>query len=433
MTAVFGFATVIISVVFILRRIMGPIPAFILVPAVISLTAGYGWQTGDFILKGMRAVAPIGIMFIFATLFFGVIISAGTLRPIVRFIFHAVGHDPVRICIGTGILALLAEMSASGVVTVMVVIPAMLPLFDGLGMRRTTLATVLSLSAGFQCTQPWGSTAQRCMVALNLTSHELWVPIIIPLAVGLLSIFCIDCYLGHCERKRIGLARLAEPIQLKPTVDEIKMAEYERPKLAKFNMLLVVVTIGVLISGMVHAAVVFMISLAIALVVNYPRVTEQKFMLAYHSHSALTMAGIVFATGSLVGVMNCTGMIQAMAEALVMIIPAVLGPHMAVIVGIFAMPATLLFDPSSFYFGVLPVLAEAGTTYGIMPVEMARAAFFGQMNMGFPVSPLTGTTFMLVAMAKLDLAEHQRRTIPWAFAVTIIMLVTALVCGVVPA
>ena len=68
-----------------------------------------------------------------------------------------------------------------------------------------------------------------------------------------------------------------------------------------------------------------------------------------------------------------------------------------------------------------------------MPVEMARAAFFGQMNMGFPVSPLTGTTFMLVAMAKLDLAEHQRRTIPWAFAVTIIMLVTALVCGVVPA
>ena len=79
MTAVFGFATVIISVVFILRRIMGPIPAFILVPAVISLTAGYGWQTGDFILKGMRAVAPIGIMFIFATLFFCVIINSAAL------------------------------------------------------------------------------------------------------------------------------------------------------------------------------------------------------------------------------------------------------------------------------------------------------------------------------------------------------------------
>ncbi|MCH4178496.1 MAG: citrate:proton symporter [Megasphaera sp.] len=432
MIAGIGFITVLLSVFLILKHYMSPVPTFILIPAIASVAAGYGWQTGEFILHGMKSVAPIGIMFIFATLFFGIIISAGTLAPIIHFIFRLAGHDPIKICLGTALLAMLAETSTSGVVAVMIVVPAMMPLFDGLGMRRTTMATVLSLGAGLICTQPWGSTAQRCMLALNLTPADLWLPILLPLGVGMICVFLTAAYLGWQEKKRIGPVQLAKKInRRKPTAEEQYMEQYKRPKLAVFNVLLVLFTIAILIIGLVPTPVVFMAAMAIALITNYPNVEAQKFILGYHAKNALVMSSIVFATGSLVGIMNDTGMITAMAQAIVYIIPDSLGTHIALFAGLLGLPASLLFDPSSFYFGVLPVLAQAGAAYGVAPVEVARAAFFGQMNMGFPISPLTGTTFLLMATTRIDLAEHQKKTFPWAFGITIIMLVTAIAIGAI--
>jgi CitMHS family citrate-Mg2+:H+ or citrate-Ca2+:H+ symporter len=49
---------------------------------------------------------------------------------------------------------------------------------------------------------------------------------------------------------------------------------------------------------------------------------------------------------------------------------------------------------------------------------------------GFPVSPLTPATFLLVGLAGVDLADHQRRTIPYAFAITVLMTLAALATGV---
>ena len=60
---------------------------------------------------------------------------------------------------------------------------------------------------------------------------------------------------------------------------------------------------------------------------------------------------------------------------------------------------------------------------------MGRAAILGQMTTGFPVSPLTASTFLLVGLSGVDFGEHQKKTIPMAFIVTIVMLVVAVVTG----
>ena len=62
-------------------------------------------------------------------------------------------------------------------------------------------------------------------------------------------------------------------------------------------------------------------------------------------------------------------------------------------------------------------------------VNVGQAAILGQMTTGFPVSPLTAATFLLVGLAGVDLGEHQKKTIPLAFLVTIIMLVVGVITG----
>jgi CitMHS family citrate-Mg2+:H+ or citrate-Ca2+:H+ symporter len=96
------------------------------------------------------------------------------------------------------------------------------------------------------------------------------------------------------------------------------------------------------------------------------------------------------------------------------------------------MPLSLVFDPDSFYFGVLPVLAEAGNTLGVPQVQLAQAALLGQMTTGFAVSPLTPATFLLVGLVGIDLGEHQRFTIPYLLATTVFMTCVAALIGLFP-
>jgi CitMHS family citrate-Mg2+:H+ or citrate-Ca2+:H+ symporter len=66
---------------------------------------------------------------------------------------------------------------------------------------------------------------------------------------------------------------------------------------------------------------------------------------------------------------------------------------------------------------------------GVDPAMVARGAIAGQMTTGFPLSPLTASTFILIGMAKVELGKHQKFTFLWAWGTTIVMTVAALVTG----
>ena len=207
------------------------------------------------------------------------------------------------------------------------------------------------------------------------------------------------------------------------------MKQLKRPHLFIFNIALIIIAVVVLIKSILPPAAVFMIATAIALLVNYPDKKMQSERVDAHAKSALMMASMLFAAGSFIGIMQNSGMLTAMAEAIVKIIPASVGQLMPVLVGIISMPASLLFDPDSYYYGVMPVLASAVEQMGVNPIMIARASIIGQMTTGFPVSPLTGATFLLTGLSGIDLGEHQKHTIPFAFMTTIVMLIVAVIVG----
>ena len=454
MLAILGFLTVIIMLVLIMTKKASPLVALIVVPVVTGIIAcGFivtdpeaapgvvdfvanfkslgGMITGS---KGIGSVAATGVMFIFSILFFGILTDAGTFRPIIKGILNMVGTDPVKIGIGTALLAAIVHLDGSGAVTFLICVPALLPLYDALGMRRTTLATIVALSAGTMNVLPWGGPTIRAHTALatmegtEATVTEFFMPVLPAVLVGLVCVFVIAAFLGAQEKKRIGSVALAAVGHTEQELTEEQKALL-RPHLFWINIILIIAAIVSLLFSGFAPAVVFMAFYVLATIINYPKVSESKARVDAHAKEALMMCSVLFAAGCFTGIMQGTGMITEMADALISVIPNSLGKFFPLIVGIIGMPASLLFDPDSFYYGVLPVLAETAQGFGIVGADVGRAAILGQMTIGFPCSPLTASTFLLVGLSGVDLGEHQKHTIPLAWLVSLIMVAVAVITG----
>lgn len=427
MLAWLGLLTIVALLILVMTKKMSAVAALIIVPLLTALLAGFTNEIVGFITEGLKSIATTGVMFIFAILFFGILTDAGTFKPLIRKLIKFAGNDPAKVAIATALLAMVVHLDGSGAVTFLVTIPALLPLYDTLKMKRTTLATIAALSAGTMNILPWGGPTIRAASALEVEVTALFNPILFPVLGGLLMVILISYILGRRERKPItdmGITTTSIPS------DDVASA-LERPKLYYLNILMILMAIAALISGFAPPHIIFMVAFSIALIINYPNPKQQGDRINAHAKAALLMASILFAAGFFIGILKGSGMIEAMAEGAVTFIPDSVGSHLAVITGLVAMPASLLFDPDSFYFGILPLLSSTAAHYGVESIEVGRAAIMGQMTTGFPVSPLTGSTYLLIGLTGVELGEHQKKTIPLAFLVTLVILILSLFVGAI--
>lgn len=433
MLALIGVLTIATLLFFIMSKRMSPLVALIVIPVIGALAAGCGTDTAKYVVEGITKLAPMAAMFVFAIAFFGVVTDAGMFDPIVRGILRFVGTNPVKIIIGTGLLALIAHLDGNGAVTFLITVPTMLPLFNRLGMDKRILLGIVALSAGVNFL-PWTGPMIRASAALNVTTHDLFIPLIPAQLAGLTFMVIMGWFWGKREEKRLGAAHFAAAVgdfsHHKELTEQEKVLR--RPHLFWVNIALVIAVIGTMVFTRISPTVAFMIALTLALMINYPNVEMQKERINAHAKAALMMASILFAAGAFTGIMGGAGMLKAMSHAAVEFMPEALASHIPFIVGLISMPLSLIFDPDSYYFGIMPVVAHTVDIMGIPAIQVAQASVLGQMTTGFPVSPLTPATFLLVSLAGVDLADHQKFSIPVLWAASVIMTFAAALTGVFP-
>lgn len=428
MLALWGFLTIAIFLYLILSKRVSVIVALILVPVIFGLFTTDVKSLGDMILEGVSGVAPTGIMLSFAILYFGLMSKAGLFDPVISRVLKLVKGDPLKIVLGTAFIGMLTHLDGSGASTFLITIPALLPLYEQLGMSRLVLAGVVALSAGTMNMVPWGGPTARAASALGVGTTELFNPLIPAMLVGLVWVLFVSYILGKREQRRLGIQQFENDVNQKLSKEDIQA---RRPKLFWLNVALTILTLIALVKVWLPLPIVFMIAFAIALIINYPNPKDQQERITEQATGMITVVTIIFAAGIFTGVLTGTGMIEAMAKALVNIIPESTGSFMALFVAVTGMPLSLVFTPDAYYFGVLPILSETAAAYNIAPVNIGRAAILGQMTTGFPLSPLTASTFLLIGLARVELSDHQKFIFFWAFGTTMIMTVIAFLTGAI--
>ncbi|MFF7764607.1 CitMHS family transporter [Streptomyces griseorubiginosus] len=474
MLTILGFAMIATFLVLIMMKKMSPIAALVLIPALFCVFVGKGAKLGDYVIDGVTSLAPTAAMLMFAIVYFGVMIDVGLFDPVVRGILKFCKADPMRIVVGTAVLAAIVSLDGDGSTTFMITVSAMYPLYKRLKMSLVVMTGVAAMANGVMNTLPWGGPTARAATALKVDASDIFVPMIPALAVGLLGVFVLSYVLGVRERKRLGVLTLGdvlveEKVEEKETesvlvgagsggsgtikstaatggsgsgtdaddeADEQKRFQVLdpnrptlRPKLYWFNALLTVALLTCMIMEWLPIPVLFLLGAALALTVNFPHIPDQKARLAAHADNVLNVSGMVFAAAVFTGVLQGTGMVDHMARWMVDVIPSGMGPHMALVTGVLSLPLTYFMSNDGFYFGVLPVLAEAGAAHGVTPLEMARASLVGQpLHMS---SPLVPAVYVLVGMAKVEFGDHTKFVVKWAALTCLVILGAGILFGII--
>lgn len=485
MLVLLGFAMIAVFMVLIMTKKLTPVLALIIVPTIFGLFAGAGLGIGPMVMDSMKSMTSTAALLMFAIIYFGLMIDVGLFDPLVRFILRKLGNDPAKVVLGTAILAAAVSLDGDGSTTFILTTAAMLPVYLRLKMSPVVLTCVAGLANGTMNILPWGGPTARAATALKLDVNDVFVPMVPSLIAGLIVVLAFSWLLGLQERNRLhsvapeiwgagdagmsdggagrfgfgfgrkgtgprlqgpgaavpaaGLASVAVLDRTEGLVDASDSAMADtaldpnrktlRPKLFWFNLGLTVAVMGTLVANVVPLPFVFMVGSAVALLVNFPKVKDQGAQLIAHAPSIVAVVSMVMAAAVLTGVLNGTGMVKAMSTWLVQVIPADMGPLMAVITGLLSIPMTFFMSNDAFYFGVLPVLSETAAHYGVGAADMARASITGQP---FHLqSPLVPAILLLVSLAKVDLGDHHKKVLWRTAVISLVMLGVGVLTGAI--
>lgn len=430
--AFLGFGMIVVFMALIMLKKLSPFTSLILVPLVFGLLAGYGLDTLSYAMSGIKSVASTFSMMTFAILYFGIMLTAGLFDPMVDKVVGWCKGDPLKVLVGTAVLAAVVSLDGDGTTTVMICCTALLPIYERLKIKKIYLATLIILQNCIMNLIPWGGPTARVMSVMNLDAGEILAPLVPGMVLSALYVIVVSVYLGLKERRRLGVSADSQN-----TVHRVELSEEEqawkRPQLIWVNLLLTAAIIVALVMGLASSAILFGVGTALALVINYPNQKVQRQVISSLASDMINVVLMVLGAGVLMGVLNGptdAGMSAAIAEFLVSVIPESLGKYFAVIIAIISAPGTYLLNNDAFYYGVLPPLAATAQAYGFTSLQIGFASLMGQAF--HFLSPLVPFIYLLMDKTEITLAEYQGYIAKWCIGIFAIFMGAGLVLGYLP-
>ena len=448
---ILGFLTIIAIVVLLFQSRTLPSIAFITVPAILGvvLVIGgyYTWDNIAALIKaGFGSTGPTATLFVFSVLYFGIMTDAGMFDVIIGKLMKLVGDNVIGVTLMTAVIALIGHLDGGGASTFCIVVPAMLPVYKRMHMRPTTLLRIAVLAMGVLNLMPWAGPTMRAASVLGIEAGSLWSTII-PIQIFGIILCLAHAVLAGVQEKARGagltgkLAKEEGEVIVDTAAEDASKNELARPKLFWFNLLLTIAVIALLIKDIFPSYVPFMFGVAIAILVNYPGAKMQKKVINLHAGPALMMCSTLMGAAVLMGILVKTvegadgteiaSVVTNMSSLITMILPAALGRHLPIVIGILSVPLALAFDTDSYFYGMLPVMIGIGAEFGIQALPIAIAMVVCR-NCATFISPMVPATLLGVGLADVDIKDHIKASFLYVWAFSIICMLFAIIIGIMP-
>ena len=432
MVAAVGFLMIIAIVFLLLKGKMSPIVVLAVIPAIAALVLGYDpIKIAGFIQNGIKTTTSNGILFIFSVIYFGVLSDTGLFDVIVNWLVKKAGSNVVAVTVATAIIATIAHLDGTTATTVLITIPSLYPVYKRMNIDSRILLCITGACMGVMNLLPWGGPTARAATVLAMDANVLWNMLIPVQIAGFVINIILGVLLGmYAVKAGAGAGKGSELAEDPKEAANAEGLRKSTPYLV-FNLILTIAVIAVLSMGLASSYVVFLVALCVLLAVNYPDQKLQDKLVKKHAPAALIISATLFAAGAMVGVFDGTGMLEAMANAIMSVIPTAMGKYIHIIFGVLALPLGLCIGTDAYFYGIMPLVIHVGETYGVTPLATAMAMLIGK-NIALMVSPLVPATFLAIGLTNTELKDHMKFSIPPYYAVSIIMLVFGVVAGIIP-
>lgn len=463
---ILGLLTIIAIVVTLFQSKTQPAIAFIVWPAILGLVLVLSGRItfdnlADMIKSGFGSTGPTAALFVFSVLYFGIMTDAGMFDVIIGKLMTLVGDNVIGVCVVTCIIALVGHLDGGGASTFCIVVPAMLPVYKRMHMRRTTLLRIAVLAMGVLNLMPWAGPTMRAASVLGVEAGSLWQTILPIQAAGIVLSLAHAVLAGVQEKARgAGLNGKLAQQEGEVAVDEqdsvsvpASDSELARPKLFIFNIVLTLAVIAMLIWDVFPSYVPFMLGVSIALFVNYGFTAKMhKKIINLHAGPALMMCSTLMGAAVLMGVLTSSlgpdgkvlsakvmvleagsipSVVRCLAGIVSSILPAALGQHLPIVIGVLSVPLALAFDTDSYFYGMLPVIIGIGQAFGVQALPIAVAMVVCR-NCATFISPMVPATLLGTGLAEVDIKDHIKASFMYVWGFSILCMLVAVVFHIMP-
>lgn len=431
MITVIGFVLIAVLMYLLVKGKTTPIVAFILLPTVAAFLAGYDLaEVGKFIQGGLRSMLTTASLFAFSITFFSIMSDAGLFDPLINVLVKRAKGSVLMVLLCVSATTFVAHLDGSGATTFLVVVPAFLPVCKRLGIRPEALLCTMCGCYAVNNLLPWGGPTMRAAAVIDVEVGALYRYIVPSLGIILLLSLVLVWIVSKIETANGAGSTLA-------TAGEADHAAHqgaEGPKtgglLFWFNALLTVLSLVALFTEVFPTNICFMISSAIALLVNFPDTKVQNARIKSYAAQAMVMVMTLFAVGVFLGIMKDGGFIDAMAKWLISLIPGSMAPHAHWLLAIFSVPMIMMLSTDAFYYVLLPIVLGVVVPYNVDPTSVA-ATFLVTATFGTAISPGVAAVYVGLGLADVDIGTHIKYSFRILWPLSIVCLILSTLIGVI--
>lgn len=426
-----GFIMLLLIVIVLLSGKVSLPPIFVVIPIIAALICGFSMaEIGNFIQSGLNATLNTAVLFAFALTYFCCLNEIGIFDVIVAKVLRRLGNRIESVMWITIFVAFLSHLDGAGATTMLVTIPLMLPLYIKMKIRKEALILISGIAAGSMNMLPWCASVARLSQAIEVPIFDMW-QYILPMQIAAFIVCILAVFpIAAMERKHGAGLTDEEFAELKATaIANINVTVSK--KIFWANIVLTVILIVVMLTGVMSAAMGFMLGTVIMLLINYKTTKEQIAQIKKFGGNSIYMIMIIFAIGVMTGILKGTGMMSGMVNATLSIIPQSLGSHLAFVVALIAVPLSIMLGSDSMYMAFAPLLVGVGLPFGITALEMGAGILFGAC-FSAQLCLVGPTPYLALGLADVDMRDSLKYSFLWVWGLGALVTIFGTIIGIIP-